>query len=738
MHSLNPRDLSSGGSQRCFFGLSLPRVILCCAFAISSFFLAERPSIAGEGISLILNRTPQATEIEIFSKPPGDPHSKPNVLLQTGLAPHSMMVVRCGPGYQVRCRMDHSGGLALPLLPGGVIVIGPLPGHAQQSREISILNIINPADQRYREIFTPWLDGVWRGYRCARWDGQEKAYRIPVKILVDDDEAATPALWQARLSRRINDANQILLPFCGAFLDIVSFGTWESDAEITDFETGFREFISEVDPSPAVLAIGFSSQWATLSSPAPLGISAGPLSRHILVREYGRQITESERLETLLHELGHYFGAAHVPDDNSVMRPHLEKRPARERFFSIGFDPVNALILNTVIDELRAGRTEFADLSPAASQLLHVCYGLIEKADPTDETASRLARLLPLPSDNSSSSPAVGSVSRGQAQTAKLIPDQAAMAAENAVPNGSESKSKGHAARPATSRDAESRPPAAPSPNEGNKVPSEEPAADRSLDPKQDTNSPDDEPVVENAVMGARLVVREVVNTWRPPKPEAIPRGQPVGDYILEGLVRRAAEASLSLGAKGEQDRRGAFLLAIGVLTDDSSLLRNTPGLEDVFRQIESSEERKRRLSRLGIPTIFARQDWAQHFCVSAALVHLLGPGSARSLGLAKEWRDSQGDSGWSFADLAADLAGIRFAQSILSGQIPLEAVQTIFQIVDFIPPLKGYEEDIPFSRFVTSYGGLFGQRTNSTIAEIEKAIETLPAYQAFSEKPDY
>lgn len=737
MCGLNPRDLRSGGSQRGLCRLALPRAIVICTCATWLFFLAQRSIIGGESISLVLNRTPQATVIEIISGPTGHPESTSLVSFQRVLAPYSMMVVRWEAGYRVRCRADHPAGLDLWLLPGQMIAIGPPPGHGQQSAEISILNIINPTAQGNREIFAPWVDGFGKGYRCTRWDAREKAYRIPVKILVDDDEAATPTLWQARLSRRINDANQILLPFCGAFLDIVSFGTWESDAEITDLESGFREFVSEVDPSPGALAIGFSSQWATLSTPVPLGISAGPLSRHILVREYGRQITESERLETLLHELGHYLGAAHVPDDNSVMRPRLEKRPARDRSFSIGFDPVNTMILNCVVDELRAGRTEFTDLSPAAARLLHACYRLIETVDPTDETASRLARLLPLPPDDSSSSPAAGSVSQEQAETRQPLPDQSAMAPNNSVPDDQESGSEEHMPRPPRSREAESRPPVPTSPDVG---PKESPAGETAghlIDPRQDTHKPDAELFAENAVVGARLVVRDVVATWRPPKPEAIPRGQPVGDYILEGLVRRAAEVSLSLGVEGEQDRRGAFLLAIGVLSDDSSLLRNTPGLESVFRQIESSEERKQRLSRLGIATVFGRHDWAQHFCVSAALVHLLGPGSTRTLGLAKEWRDSQGDSGWSFADLAANLAGIRFAQSILAGEIPLEAVQTGFQIVDFVPPLKGYEEDIPFSRFVTSYGGLLGQRTNSTIAEIEKAIEDLPAYQTSLQKPD-
>lgn len=735
MNGLNPKDSSFGRIQRRSVYAGVLRAITGCVIAFCFLLSGGRFSIAGEGVSLILNRTPYAAVIENISTLPSDSGSNPTAAGQPVLAGYSIVVLRCEAGYQVRCRMEHLGVLDLPLSPGSVIAIGPPPRNGQQLAEISILSLNSSAHGWSRELFNPWSDGVCRGYRCARWASREKPHRIPVKVLVDDDEAGTPALWQARLSRRIDDANQILLPFCGLFLDVISFETWVSDAEVTDFETGFREFVSRVDPSPAVLAIGFSSQWATLSSPSPLGVSAGPLSRHILVREYGRQITESERLETLLHELGHYFGAAHVPDGNSVMRPHLEKRPARDRYFSIGFDPVNTLILNAVVDELRAGHTEFTDLSPEAARLLRACYGLIQTADPTDQTASRLASLLPLPSDDAPESPPAGSVGGEQAEAAPPVPARPEMAAKQPGADRSDPGSKGETPGAMPSPGTDSQPPPVPSPNTVNEASAPGQTVDRLVDSGQDRVAPSDGAVVENAVAGARLIVREVVDSWRPPRPEVIPRGQPVGDCILEGLVRRAAEVSVGLRVKDEQDRRGAFLLAIGVLVDDTGLLRNTPGLEDVFRRIESSEERKQRLSRLGIPTIFAREDWAQHFCVSAALVHLLGAGSARSLGLAKEWRDSQGDSGWSFADLAADLAGIRFGEAVLSSEVPLETVRTHFQVVDFVPPLSGYEEDIPFSQFVTSYGGLFGQRTRAMIADIEKAIGALPAYQPSSQK---
>ena len=67
-------------------------------------------------------------------------------------------------------------------------------------------------------------------------------------------------------------------------------------------------------------------------------------------------MSEAERLEILVHELGHFLGAVHTADGNSVMRPALGDRRARGRSFRIGFDAPNTLAMNLVADELRSRR----------------------------------------------------------------------------------------------------------------------------------------------------------------------------------------------------------------------------------------------------------------------------------------------------------------------------------------------------------------------------------------------
>ncbi len=721
--------------------------LLCCAnlrwmwgflsiVAWLAFFLPWTDA-AGEGLSVVLNRTSQPIAIELIVAQQEGLSPQQETASPPVLSPGNMILLRCTPNVIARLRTDPQTSRDVPLSPNLVVMVDSLPRDDRSDVYALTVTKIGWDDESAYAIFALPKTGVSKGYQCIRRVPGEMAHRIPVKLLVDDEEAATPAVWQARLVRRIKEVNEILLAFCGVSLDIVAYGLWESDDRLSDIEDGFRDFVAKVDPRPATLAIGFSTQWSAKSLSGPLGISVGPLTHHIFVREYGAGITESERIEILLHELGHYLGAAHVPDEDSVMRSRLEKRPSRDRSFAIGFDPVNTLVINTVVDELRAGRTHLVDFSPEACESLRAWYGVISRADPKDTTAAHLAALLPRrPIDSSVSMAEKPSPSGNQTDAAR-------------PGSGAAPPVDGRQAEPAPKRDgrlADSRvePQETPRPAEPAPPAPSSPSFDKSkaqavveMPPKESAGPerpplPEEGPklVAADAPEGARIILRDIVRGWSPPRPEDVPRGLPVGDYILECLVRRAAGAALRLDVDDAATRHGAFLLAIAVVSDDSGFVRNQPGLGEILQRIESDDERKLRLSRIGIATIFNRHDWAQHFCVSAGLVYLLGAGPTRSLGLAKEWRDSQGDSGWSFADLGADFAGIRFAEAILKGEINLEDVHGGFQIADFVPPLSGYPEDIPFTTFVATYGGLFGQRTRTILAEIDRAIQALPGYR--------
>ncbi|HHK41601.1 MAG TPA: hypothetical protein ENJ50_04200 [Planctomycetaceae bacterium] len=131
------------------------------------------------------------------------------------------------------------------------------------------------------------------------------------------------------------------------------------------------------------MAIGFTSQYKTLDRDNPhLGIIRRPLGRHILIRERVGRMSEPEKLEVLVHELGHYFGAVHVLHGRSVMRPNLADGRARMKRFRIGFDPINALIMNHYVTELHAGRTPDVFRPVVADRIAHLKRILARIASP--------------------------------------------------------------------------------------------------------------------------------------------------------------------------------------------------------------------------------------------------------------------------------------------------------------------------------------------------------------------
>src|SRR5262249_3761635 len=88
-------------------------------------------------------------------------------------------------------------------------------------------------------------------------------------------------------------------------------------------------------------------------------------------------------------------------------------------------------------------------------------------------------------------------------------------------------------------------------------------------------------------------------------------------DTLSEYYVRAAAaEAAKLPAAQGP----AAFLAAVGIALDDSTLVRDNLLLAGFYRQVEADDERKQRVAVLGSPTVRSRRDWCQHFGVSCML----------------------------------------------------------------------------------------------------------------------
>ena len=472
-------------------------------------------------------------------------------------------------------------------------------------------------------------------------------YTVPVMLLADEDEPAVARLWQKRLRDRLAAASKVFELYCRVRFEVVAVGRWNSDNRITDFNQSLREFELEVNPAPARLAIGFTSQYRRPAMRRMhLGGTRGALHSHILIREWAQHVTRVELLEVLVHELGHYLGATHSPEGNSVMRPKLGDGRAHARSFRIGFDPLNTFIIYTLGEELRAGRYRgLSRLHPHTKAQLRDIYLAVAKMMPEDESTKHYLKYL-------DPSPRVR-------------------------------------ARP-------------------------------TLYPK---------PLVE----ATQIVVQAVTDAAR--RNNATPTGpggsavagRVSGDRLTELYVRRAAAAA----AKLPRDVAAkAFLLGLGISLDNTTTLRYAPMAGQFCRQVESSQQRRERLAVLGSPTMRGRRDLAKHFAVSGALTALIGPQAAEATGIAKEIADARGSSGFSFVDVAADLAGTTFASHVRDGKIPLEALVVSFAVGNFLPELHGLQEGISWDDFLRQYQSTQGDGFRRQQTAIRQRILALPGYK--------
>jgi hypothetical protein len=221
------------------------------------------------------------------------------------------------------------------------------------------------------------------------------AATLTVKLLVDGQEPDKS--WETRLRKRLAAASEVLEKQGGVKLEIVSVGTWESSADARGFEEQFTDFTRKVSARPASMAIGFSSRRPPVEPGAqkPMTALAVPLQSHILIGEWFA-LSEPQRLEVLLHELGHCLGAVHSKNAESVMRLNPSDGRSVEKNFRIGYDPVNALAMNLVARE--AFRTppirKPGGLSRATRLQLAQIYKEQARLFPEDTAPERYLQLL--------------------------------------------------------------------------------------------------------------------------------------------------------------------------------------------------------------------------------------------------------------------------------------------------------------------------------------------------------
>ncbi|NOQ15255.1 MAG: hypothetical protein GQ583_12365 [Methyloprofundus sp.] len=131
---------------------------------------------------------------------------------------------------------------------------------------------------------------------------------------------------------------------------------------------------------------------------------------------------------------------------------------------------------------------------------------------------------------------------------------------------------------------------------------------------------------------------------------------------------------------------------------------------------------------------LYKRPDMAQHFMWSATLSSLGGSQLALMIGVEKELNDAKTGSGFSFIDLAADRAGIRFGEQATTN--PRQAMKIQQQMANiknyqaFMPNVKDLPERLSSEAFKSQYKSVDSQKYQAILQEIDRRIAASQIYR--------
>jgi hypothetical protein len=181
----------------------------------------------------------------------------------------------------------------------------------------------------------------------------------------------------------------------------------------------------------------------------------------------------------------------------------------------------------------------------------------------------------------------------------------------------------------------------------------------------------------------------------------------PQGDRFVEGTRFMFAESQRRAPSRSAMRQNRAAILAAAIWMGHTKFLLVTGRTLDpktYDRVVESSDRVQ----------VHGRNDLVRHFWVSAAITALASSRTSNFIGISKEEMDSgEGGSGFSFADLLADRAGVLFAELALGSKAQATAMQKRIArdwvASDAIAPIDGFPEGIRQSDFLETYGGVDG-----------------------------
>jgi hypothetical protein len=203
--------------------------------------------------------------------------------------------------------------------------------------------------------------------------------------------------------------------------------------------------------------------------------------------------------------------------------------------------------------------------------------------------------------------------------------------------------------------------------------------------------------------------------------------GLPPGDARFGTLLQTAFAPIPADSMRGNAvEHNRAAILAWGIAVGDDRLAQ--------LIGLDREADLVRQAAALGQgTTLRGRADWPRHYALSAALAVLAHPLVSEAGGLLKEEVDALAHgSGFSFGDLAADRAGVRFAAAATRSEAAAKAMQARlrigFAVDDFFPPAADLPENLTVEHFRHDYGGVGSQRYRRMTGEIEARLDRCAA----------
>lgn len=201
---------------------------------------------------------------------------------------------------------------------------------------------------------------------------------------------------------------------------------------------------------------------------------------------------------------------------------------------------------------------------------------------------------------------------------------------------------------------------------------------------------------------------------------EELPRGEQRFPAILRNLFAPLEHE------QSPSDRLAAnrsAILALGIAIGDESFAK--------FARISLEPALIQQLTRIRSgTTLEGREDWPRHFALSAAISVATHPFVSQASGLLKEELDSlTGGSGFSFGDLLADQAGIRFAAAATRSRDSAGALAD--QIArninprDIFPPAADLPENLTVEQFRKAIGLVGSPKYRELTNEIETRLNS-------------